>query len=289
MQDRRTFIKNSALAVAGTALLSGCGYARQRKSMGIQVYTLRDQIKEDLEGTLKKLADIGYTKLELFGYQEGKFFGKTAPEFRKICDKLGLRVVSGHYLTGRSNPEQKGTLVNDWQMAIDHAAEVGQEYMVVAYLKDFERKNLDDYYKVCDLLNTAGEQCSKSGLKLCYHNHAFEFDIFDGQVAFEVMMSRLDPQWVNIELDHYWVKKAGYDSLALFEKYPGRFPLWHVKDMDSNGDFTEVGTGIIDYDAIFAKEENAGLDHFFIEQDKATKERFESITISYNNAVKFAE
>lgn len=256
--------------------------------MGLQVYTLRDQLKEDLEGTLKKTADIGYTKLEVFGYTEGKFFGKSAKEFKAIVDGLGLKVPSGHYLTGQNNPEQKGTPINDWQMAIDDAAELGQQYMVVAYLLDFERKNLDDYYKVCDILNAAGEQCQKSGLKLCYHNHDFEFDVFDGQVAFNEMMDRVDPNFVNIELDHYWVKKAGYNSVELFEKYPGRFPLWHVKDMDENGDFTEVGTGMIDYSSIFAQAEQAGLDHFFVEQDQATMDRFESIQISFKNAVKFA-
>ncbi len=288
MQNRRTFLKNSAVAIAGASLLSNCAFESQKKSMGIQVYTLRDQLKEDLEGTLKKASEIGYNKLEVFGYTEGKFFEKTVKQFKSIVDNLGLKVPSGHYLTGKNNPEQKGTPINEWQMAIDDALEIGQRYMVVAYLMDFERENLDGYYEVCDILNKAGEQCEKSGIKLCYHNHAFEFDVFDGQVAFDVMMERLDPKLVNIELDHYWVKKAGYDSSELFKKYPGRFPLWHVKDMNANGDFTEVGTGIIDYASIFTKEEQAGLDHFFIEQDQATKDRFESITISYNNALKFA-
>ena len=295
MITRRTFIKNSALAAGSLSLWSACSAqekekaaaGQESKAMGLQIYTLRAQLNEDLPGTLKKVADIGYTELELYGYTEGKYFGKSVTELKKMLDDAGLAVPSGHYLTGQNAPDHKGTPINDWQMAIDDAKAMGHKYMVIAYLMDFEREDLDGYYKVCDILNEAGEKCKASGIQLCYHNHAFEFDKFDGNIAYDVMLDRTDADLLKMELDHYWIAKAGYKSVDYFAKHPGRFPLWHVKDMNDAGDFTEVGTGTIDYAAIFAKARQAGLDHFFVEQDKITGDHFKSVETSFGNVVKW--
>lgn len=294
MITRRAFIRNSALAAGSLSLGAACTVRekesieqeQQQKNLGLQLYTLRDQVKEDLPGTLKKVADIGYTELELFSYTEGQYFGKSVQELKKMLDDQGLTSPSGHYLTGNNAPDQKGTPINEWQMAIDDAKTMGHKYMVIAYLMDFERKNMDDYYAICDLLNAAGEKCKASNIQLCYHNHAFEFDKFDDKIAYDEMLRRTDADLVKMELDHYWIVKAGYDSLDYFAKHPGRFPLWHVKDMNDAGDFTEVGTGTIDYAAIFAKAEQAGLDHFFIEQDRIAGDHFKSVTTSFGNVEK---
>lgn len=287
MLTRRTFVKNSALAAGSLAFLPACTVSEQeKKTMGLQIYTLRDQIQNDLAGTLKKVADIGYTELEVFGYTEGQFFGRSVSEFKSMLDDVGLTIPSGHYLTGKNAPDQKGTPINDWQMAIDDAKSMGQKYMVIAYLMDFERKDISGYHEVCDILNEAGEKCRASGIQLCYHNHDFEFEKFDGHIAYDVMLERTDPDLLKMELDHYWITKAGYSSLDYFEKHPGRFPLWHVKDMNDAGEFTEVGTGKIDYRSIFDKAQQAGMDHFFVEQDQITGDHFKSITTSYHNVVK---
>ncbi|MEO1096918.1 MAG: sugar phosphate isomerase/epimerase [Bacteroidota bacterium] len=288
MQNRRTFIKTTGLALASAPLLASCLNAASRKPMGLQVYTLRDQLKEDLEGTLEKAANIGYTKIEVYGYENGRYFGKTAKEFQTILNNVGLKAISGHYYNGRHKPKQVGTMTNGWEKSIEDAAEIGQSYMGCGYIHEPEQGSVAMYKELCDILNIAAEKTKASGIQLFYHNHDFEFNVIDEQVPYDLLLENTDPDLVKMELDHYWVEKANQSSIDLFEKHPGRFPLWHIKDMDENGDFTEVGTGTIDYAAIFSKAELAGLDHFFVEQDEATKDRFESIKISYSNAVRLA-
>lgn len=254
--------------------------------IGLQLYTLRADLAKDLEGTLKKVAAIGYKEVELFGYNDGKFFGKTPKEFKAILGGLGLAPVSGHYGAGVQNKTTKGTLSNDWQRAVDDAAELGQKYVNCAYLTDEERKSIEDYKKYVDLFNKSGEVAKKAGLQFGYHNHDFEFKKLDGQLPYDLIAST-DPKLVKLELDLYWIVKAGLDPVDLFKKYPGRFPLWHVKDMDkTDKSFAEVGTGSIDFKKIFDHRKLAGLTHFFVEQDVAKIPAIEAIDISFKNVTK---
>ena len=172
-------------------------------------------------------------------------------------------------------------MLNDWDKAVDDAAEVGIKYMVCAYLSEEERGDLDQYKKVADQLNIAGERCKKSGIQLCYHNHDFEFKKQGDQYPYDVLLSS-DKNLVKMELDLYWVTKAGQDPIALFKKHPGRFPLWHVKDMDNTPEqaFAEVGSGTIDFKEIFKHKKEAGMKCFFVEQDKCPGDPFDSITKS---------
>lgn len=260
--------------------------AKAPSKIGLQLYTLRQDLSKDLEGTLKKVAAIGYKEVELFGYNDGKFFGKTPKEFKAILDGLGLDPVSGHYGAGVQMKDQKGTLSNDWQRAVDDAAAIGQKYVNCAYLTDGERKSIEDYKKYVDLFNKSGEVAKKAGLQFGYHNHDFEFKKLDGQLPYDLIAST-DPDLVKLELDLYWIVKAGLDPVDLFKKYPGRFPLWHVKDMDKGDQsFAEVGTGSIDFKKIFDARKIAGMTHFFVEQDVAKIPALEAIDISFKNVTK---
>jgi sugar phosphate isomerase/epimerase len=284
--SRKSFIKASAFALAVPMLSKFNWETKATSKIGLQLYTLRDDISKDLIGTLKKVAAIGYKEVELFGYSNGKFFGKTPKEFKKILSDLGLDPVSGHYGAGVENKKAIGTLSNGWKQAMDDAAEIGQRYAVCAYLTDSERKTIDQYKGYVDLFNKSGEVAKKAGLQFGYHNHDFEFKKIGGQLPYDVIASA-DPKLVKLELDLYWIVKAGMDPVELFKKHPGRFPLWHVKDMDkTDQSFAEVGTGSIDFAKIFAARKTAGLTHFFVEQDVAKRPAIEAIDISFKNVTK---
>jgi sugar phosphate isomerase/epimerase len=284
--SRKSFMKAGAFMLAAPMLSKLNWKEKAASKIGLQLYTLRSELSKDLMGTLKKVSAIGYKEVELFGYSNGKFFGKTPKEFKTILGDLGLDPVSGHYGAGVENKTAVGTLSNNWQQAVDDAAEIGQKYAVCAYLTDTERKTIDQYKSYVDLFNKSGEVAKKAGLQFGYHNHDFEFKKIDGQLPYDLIAST-DPELVKLELDLYWIVKAGMDPVDLFKKYPGRFPLWHVKDMDkTDQSFAEVGNGSIDFKKIFAARKTAGLTHFFVEQDVAKRPPLEAIEISFQNVTK---
>jgi len=284
---RRNFIQYSSIAVVGMLLPSmmSCVPTRRRaKSIGLQLYSLRDVIKKDVEGTLKQVAAIGYKTIETYSYGDEKIFDIAFSDFVKMTNDLGLKIVSGHYSTG-FNSEKKGNLRNDWEKAVSDAKSAGQEYVVVPYLDKDERKTIDDYKKVCELMNKGAEVCKQYDIRMGYHNHEFEFEKIDDQVPYDVMLAELDPNLVAMELDLYWAVYAGVKPLDYFTKYPSRFELWHVKDMDKadrelNAD---VGTGTIDFVELFKHADHAGMKHYFIEQEDYPVSPAESIKKSFEN------
>lgn len=276
--ERRTFVKSLAFTAAGIGLSSTLLAAPKKKALGIQLYTLRDALAKDVTGSLEKLSKLGYNEIELFGYN-GTFFGKTAKEFATICNNLGLKPISSHYVTGRTT-SATATLTNGWQKAVDDAAELKLEYMVCAWLPPAER-TAELYKPLPDLLSSSAEVCNKANMQFCYHNHDFEFENVGGSMPYDLLLQQTDSNKVKMELDLYWVSKAGKDAVALFEANPGRFPLWHVKDKDrTSGAFAEVGNGDIDFDRIFAARKTAGLKHWFVEQDVCKGDPFDSIRMS---------
>jgi len=285
---RRQFIQTAAVASAA-ALIPSFAFAKSKRKIGIQLYTLRDVIFKDVQGTLKQVADFGYQELELFGYNDGKVFGKPVSEFTKMVHDLGMKITSGHYATGLVNPPSGspivGTLVNQWEKAVNDAKVLGQEYMLVAYLQKDERKSLDDYKKVCELINKNAEVCKKYGIKIGYHNHDFEFEPIDGKVPYDLMLKELDPKLVSLELDLFWTIYANQDPIKLFEAHPGRFEQWHVKDMskDDRKRNADVGTGTIDFKSIFAKAKESGMKHFYIEHDNFPVSSIESVKADAQN------
>lgn len=288
MVNRRNFLKQSGF-VAGAAIFmpafikASCNAKNPsgEYKIGLQLYTVRDAMAKDPEGTLAKVAQIGYQEMESATYTgTEKFYGMDGKTFAAVLKKNGLTIPSGHYALG--SPDIKGSILSDWEHAVEDAAALGMKYMVCAYLPEENRKTLDDYKKVAAELNKAGETCKKHGIQLCYHNHNFEFPKIDGQVPYEVLLKQADKDLVKMEMDIYWITRAGYDPVAMFNEHPGRFILWHIKDMDNTPKqfFTEVGNGIIDWNRIFAHAKEAGMKHFFVEQD-VSKSPFESIAVSY--------
>lgn len=289
MTNRRTFIQQLSLIAASMLaqpLLAST--EKHDRSIGLQLYTIRDAMAKDPAGSLAHVARIGYRELEAATYTgTQKFYGYTPSAYKQLLDQYQLRQVSGHYILGgleKTARSPLGSIQNGWEKAIEDAHKVGQQYMVCAFLMPNERKTLDDYKKVAALLNKAGEQCHQAGIQFCYHNHNFEFESIEGQVPYDLLLKETDPQLVKMEMDIYWVKKAGQDPLRLFAAHPGRFVLWHVKDMDNTPRhfFTEVGHGIIDFKTIFAHAKEAGMQHFFVEQDQCPGDPFVSITESYD-------
>lgn len=289
---RRHFIQTTALASAG-AVIYACGgkpsassaAESQRgisKTIGLQLYSLRDIIRDDVKGTMQKVSDIGFKELECWSYGDGNIFDMPYVDFNNMIKDMGMKITSGHYSLGLGLPEKQSTILNGWEAAVEDANKIGQESMVVAYLEKSERESIDDYKKVCQYLNAANETCKSAGVKLQYHNHEFEFETLDGQIPYDVMLSELDSS-IPMELDLYWITYAGKDPFEYFNKYPGRFEQWHIKDMNKSDPKlqTDVGTGSIDFKAIFAKSELAGMKHYYVEQENYDVSPMDSVTNGY--------
>ncbi|GGD68944.1 sugar phosphate isomerase [Maribacter cobaltidurans] len=235
---------------------------------GLALYTVRDDMGTDAKSTLKAVADAGYENIEAAGYADGKFYNMTPADFKAYLSEVGLTPISTH--------QSSVTLDNADEMMADVAA-AGFEYFVVPVPPmGMFKFNMEDRtmgmegtpQELADILDTLGEKASKAGLKLLYHNHDFEFKKgTDDVVMIDYLLENCNPDNVNFQMDLYWVTKAGADPVAYFEKYPGRFKLWHVKDMDDQGRFAPVGTGNIDFGRILEKKELSGMEYYMVEQD----------------------
>ncbi|NCD72057.1 TIM barrel protein [Mucilaginibacter agri] len=282
MTSRRSFLKTTAMLSAGL-LAAPHLFAYDKKYIGLQLYTVRDYMQADPAATLAKVAQIGFTSLEGATYTGSeKFYGMDAKTFGALLKQNGLIMPSSHYRLGEektNGADTQGTLLHDWDRAVDDAAELGIKYMVCAYLSEPERGGLDHYKQIAETFNKAGERCKKAGIQLAYHNHDFEFVQQNGKFPYEILLNETDKNLVKMEMDLYWVTKANQDPIALINEHPGRFPLWHVKDLDKTPQrmFTEVGNGIIDFKKIFAHADKAGLKYFFVEQDKCPGDPYASI------------
>jgi sugar phosphate isomerase/epimerase len=285
MQTRRSFIKSSSL-LAAAAMVSPSLLHPKSKYIGLQLYTVRDAMQKDPAGTLARVAQIGYNSVEGATYTgTQQFYGMDAKAFAQLLKQNGLIMPSSHYRLGEektNGADTKGTMLHGWDKAVDDAKEVGAQYMVCAYLSEAERGGLDHYKYVAAQLNQAGERCKKAGLQLCYHNHDFEFKKQNNQLPYDILLNETSKDLVKMEIDLYWITKAGYDPITMFNEHPGRFPLWHVKDMDNTAQhsFTEVGNGTINFKKIFKNAGKAGMKYFFVEQDKTPGSPFDSITQS---------
>ena len=253
--------------------------APNKKEIGLQLYTLRNPIQQDLPGTLRNIAKIGYTWLEAAGYKEGKFYDLLPREFKQMVEDLGMKMISSH-----------ASFAPDQQLAIDAHLELGAEYLVYPWMSMPEKPARDDYAKAAELFNKLGEACNKAGLKFGYHNHSFEFVKIEETTGFDLLLTLTEPDKVCFECDLYWMAYAGVDPVDYIIKYPGRFELWHVKDMENNPekDFAPVGKGIIDFNRIFSKKDLAGMEYFFVEQDECKIDPLDSVHISYKNLLKIA-
>jgi sugar phosphate isomerase/epimerase len=272
--NRRTFLHRVGFA-AGAGVFSagfdlrGSSSRRRLSKIGLQLYTVRRELEKDFAGTLEKVATLGFLEVEFAGY-----FNHAPREVKTILARNQLSAPSAHISTA----DLRGNL----QVATEAAQTIGHQYLVCAYLPAEERRSLDDYKRLVDLLNGAGERLNKAGIQFGYHNHDFEFAPTEGKIPYDVILAGTDPRLVKMELDLYWIIKAGQDPLKYFSAYPGRFPLVHVKDMDGTPKhfFTEVGQGTIDFRRILAAAQKAGVKHYFVEQDETPASPFSSIKLS---------
>src|SRR6476659_3489726 len=252
MHTRRYFLKNTAITLAGTSFLpKNRLFAKPSHIVGIQLYSVRDDMHKDPSGTLKQLAGMGYKYVEHANYVNRKFYGYSAGEFKKLLDDLGLKMKSGHTVMGKQHwDETKKDFTDSWKYTVEDAALVGQQYVISPWLDESLRKNYDDLARFLELFNKSGELCKKSGMKFGYHNHDFEFKYsLNNKKLYDIILEHTDPALVAQQMDIGNMYGAGGRALELLKKYPGRFESMHVKDeikvekgeMNSNYESTILG------------------------------------------------
>ena len=280
MPDRREFLRRLGAAVALGALprcagASDAGTAPapeepgQGPRLGMQLYTLRSILPRDFDGTLARLAGIGYREVEFAGYH-----GRAPAEIRAALERTGLAAPSAHV------PIE--ALENDWLRTLEAAQTIGHRWLVVAWVPEELRPDLDGWRRVADRFNQAAAAAREAGIGFAYHNHDFEFAPLEGRVPYDVLLEETDPDLVRLELDLYWIAKGGRDPLEYFQRYPGRFPLVHVKDMGEDGGMVDVGEGTIDFGRVIVRAQQAGITHWFVEHD-VPADPLRTARVSYQN------
>lgn len=275
MHTRRSFIKTSGTVALGSLLVPAFAQKAKVKNVGIQLYTVRKEMLADAVGTLKQLAKIGYKELESARSNKGHYYGLSAGEIKKITKDLGMTLRSGHV-----------HIDQDWQKTVDEAAEAGQEYLICSSLPS-RGQTVENYQKVADTFSKAAEECKKSKLQFGYHNHEYEFEKAGDKILYDILLERTDPNLVKMELDLGWVILTGNDPVTYFEKYPGRFPLWHLKDMDATKkQSTEFGKGAINIKRMMQNAKKSGMKYFFVEQEEYTNTPLQAIQHNYDYLMK---
>ena len=299
MTNRRTFLRNSGTFALTSLLLPQLSRAnslfapKAARPIGLQLYTLGNLMTTDPKGTLQKLAMIGYQEVESAGSQKGNFYGFTPKEFAAMVKEAGMHWRSAHVLGAPLTMEhilrmaktaedsariqkmagalkamgEMPNLKNNYQQLADQAAEGGLSYLVCSTIPV---STLDEIKTAVDVFSKAGEACKKNGVQFAYHNHTTEFDEVEGHRPFDYILNNTDKDLVKMELDLAWATKAKQDPVELFKLHPGRYPLWHVKDLDKKTQNpAEVGSGTVDFKRIFANAKESGMKYFFVEQDGA--------------------
>jgi sugar phosphate isomerase/epimerase len=277
---RRGFIGTTSAAL----VFLGRAEAKSMQKIGVQLYTVRTDLEKDFDGTLAKIAAIGYKEVEFAGY-----FKHTPQEVRDTVTRHGLTAPSAHVDYGSLGPDK-------FPQVIDTARTIGHQFIVCPFLDEGLRKEPDAWKKIAETFNRAGEQSKKAGIQFAYHNHHFEFVPVDGKLPYDVLLESCDPNLVKMEMDLCWITVAGKDPLEYFQRYPGRFPLVHVKGFRGKPpaeggatpferampNITDVGTSgdSIDWKRIFAKSDEAGIKHYFVEHD-IPKQPLDSLKNSY--------
>ncbi len=284
---RRTFIQSSvATAIMASQPAWAADGTREVKPIGVQLYTVRTEMEKDFEGSIAKVASVGYKEVEFAGY-----FEHSPKDVKAILDKNGLTAPSCHV--------SYDVVENHWQEQIDAAHTIGHKFIVCPWIEEEQRKAPDGWKRAAELFNRAAEVSHKAGVQFCYHNHTFEFqpaESLGGKFPYDFLLANTDKNLVKMQMDLCWISVAGQDPIAYFNKYPGRFPLVHVKDMKklpkgAEGptaspdkempNMTEVGSGVIDWKRIFAGAGNAHIEHYIVEHDTPASP-FESIKKSYD-------
>ncbi len=273
--SRRRFLQQSLAATAVASPISiAFGQSRRVDRIGLQLYTLRNEMAQDFEGTLERVAELGFKEMQFAGYH-----GRSPAEVRRILDRLGMTSPAAHV--------GLALMRDEIDRQIDIAGEIGQQYIVIPSLPSDER-TLNDYERHAEALNEYGLRCRDHGMTIGYHNHSFEFELQRGKIGYDYLLYFTEPDLVKFELDLYWAVNANIDPIEIFNKNPGRFPMVHVKDQNTAGQMVDVGRGIIDFAEIFTHSEKAGIEHYFIEHDFPS-DGLNSVAYSFNsvNSIRF--
>src|SRR6266705_2943272 len=289
--DRRSFLGTVTAATLLTRRLGWAADDHKIDRIGVQLYTVRSEIAKDFEGSLAKVASIGYKEVELAGFKmkDGKvsYFDRSPQEMRSALDR--------HSLTAPSTHVDYKALSENFPKVIEASKIIGHQYIVNPWIDDDVRKQPDGFKRATETFNRAGKASKQAGMHFAYHNHWFEYLPVNGKLPYDILLEECDPDLVKMELDLCWITLGGQDPVKYFDRYPGRFPLVHVKDLtsvppitaageqnfgDSMKEMTEVGSGVIDWKRIFAHSEKAGIKHYFVEHDNP-KAPFDSIRTSY--------
>jgi len=275
--SRRSFIQNSALLIAGTALLSKTAFAAAKPSeiIGIQLYSVRDDMIKDPKGTLTQLAKFGYKNVEHANYIDRKFYGLAPKEFKKVLDDLGLKMPSGHTVMVKNHWDaDKKDFTDAWKHTVEDAAFMGQKYVISPWIDEPIRKSYDSMMQLLETFNKSGELCKKSGMKFGYHNHWFEFiDKLNGVKIFDLMMKNMNFDLVAMQLDMGNMYIAGAKASDILHQYPGKFELLHVKDEIASTNAEKFESSVLGKGIIHSKEATdlgrkiGGTKVFIIEQE----------------------
>ncbi|MES2331767.1 MAG: TIM barrel protein [Bacteroidota bacterium] len=280
--SRRSFIQRTAIVLAGSSVFSKQLLAAEapKTITGIQLYSVRDEMKKDPLGTLKALADMGYQYVEHANYINRKFYGYGATEFKRILDGHGMKMLSGHTVMGKDHwDNSKKDFTDAWKNTVDDAATVGQEIVISPWLDEGLRKTYDDMLAYMNVFNKSGELCKRSGMRFGYHNHNFEFTtLLNGQKVYDIILEHTDPSLVVQQLDMGNLYGTGADAYEIIKKHPGRFVSLHVKDeikvgkgeeiMTGSYESTILGAGVANTKAVTdLGKKSGGTLHFIIEQE----------------------
>ncbi len=276
--SRRTFIKSGAVALAAAAILPESVFAarKQKGIIGVQLYSVRDEMTKDPLGSLTQVAKMGYKYVEHANYVNRKFYGYAPAEFKKVLDGLGLRMISGHTVMDRQHwDESKKDFSDSWKYTVEDAAVLQQKYVISPSMDNSMRKTYEDFKHYMDIFNKCGELCKKQGMKFGYHNHDFEFsEKLNNEKLFDIMMKSMDPDLVVVQLDMGNLYNGGAIALDVVKQYPGRFENIHVKDeivATEGGEkyvSTIIGQGIVNAkEVIDLATKIGGTEVYIIEQE----------------------
>ncbi len=280
MMNRREFLGAASAAVLLSRLPAFAADEHKLGTIGLQLYTVRDQMKKDFDGTIAKVAATGYQEAEFAGY-----FGRTPQQVKAVLERNHMTAPSAHI------PIED--LRAKLPQVIEAAHVIGHQYIVNPWVNVEDRGPLDKWKKLADFFNETGRKVKEAGLQFAHHNHDFEFKPTEGKVPYDLLLKETDPNLVKLEMDLYWITAAGQDPLKYFNEYPGRFPMLHVKDrpvklahpiyVTENAKFAPVGRGVVDFKRAFAHADKGGVKHYYVEQDYTEGSPFDAIKISYED------
>jgi len=253
-----------ALAVVVSGGMNSCTAPKPAKEIGLQLYSVRDDMKADPKGTVEKVGAMGYKLVEAANYADGKFYGMEPAEFKALCEANGLNFISSH--CGQPVPDSTNwdTTMAWWDTCIAAHKAAGVKYIVQPFMDKVGYESLAGVQRYCDYFNAVGEKCNAAGIRFGYHNHSGEFKDVDGQTIYDYMLKNTDPAKVMFEMDLYWITEGGKNPIDYFNAYPGRFELWHVKDVKELGG----PDAKMDFKPIFENAEKAGMKHYIVEVEE---------------------